>query len=127
MAPAPSAHLPGCGIGGLPLAALERRVDGRLEDVIRVVADRVHPPIPENFAAPVLPGSQLTPGLRSVAESASALISPQEAAQRLGVGRATIYNLCKRGLLPHVRVGSSVRLALSDIIAALAQLQRATQ
>ena len=28
------------------------------------------------------------------------------------VCRATLYNLCKSGVLPHVRIGSSIRLAL---------------
>ena len=74
----------------------------------------------ENFAAPVLPSSMLAPGLRGVAESAPTLISPQEAARRLGLCRATIYKLCKRGVLPHIRIGSSLRLALSDVIALLA-------
>jgi len=81
----------------------------------------LRPADPENFAAPLLPSFSLTPGLRAVAESAPPLISPQDAANRLGVCRATVYNLCKRGLLPHVRIGSSVRLALADVIAALAQ------
>jgi excisionase family DNA binding protein len=78
-----------------------------------------HPADHENFAAPVLPTSALTPGLSAVAESAPALISPQEVARRLGICRATIYNLCKRGALPHVRIGSRVRLALLDVITAL--------
>jgi excisionase family DNA binding protein len=81
----------------------------------------LRPTGPENFAAPLLPSSALTPSLRAVAESASTLISPQEAARRFGVCRATIYNLCKRGVLPHVRIGSSVRLALPDVITALVQ------
>src|SRR2546421_664307 len=75
----------------------------------------------ESFAASLLPSSALTPGLRALAESAPSLISPQDAAHRLGVCRATVYNLCKRGVLPHVRIGSSVRLALPDVIAALAR------
>jgi excisionase family DNA binding protein len=69
------------------------------------------PPDPinhEKFAASLLP----TP-------SGAELLCPQEVAEQLGVCRATIYNLCKRGKLPHLRVGSSVRLALADVIAAL--------
>jgi len=81
----------------------------------------LRPADPENFAASLLPSSALTPGLRALAESAPSLISPQDAAHRLGVCRATVYNLCKRGVLPHVRIGSSVRLALPDVIAALAR------
>jgi len=41
--------------------------------------------------------------------------------QRLGVNRETIYRLCARGELPHLRVGSSLRLLLADVIASLAR------
>src|ERR1700687_4721217 len=34
------------------------------------------------------------------------LVSPREAAALLGVNRETIYRLCSRGDLPHVRIGS---------------------
>ena len=46
------------------------------------------------------------------------LLSPKEAAERLGVHRETIYRLCARGLLPHVRVGASLRV---DLVAYRAQ------
>ena len=43
---------------------------------------------------------------------AAVLVSPREAAARLGVNRETIYRLCARGELPHVRVGSLLRIDL---------------
>lgn len=38
------------------------------------------------------------------------LLRPGEAAETLGLGRATVYALIKRGELPHVRIGDSVRI-----------------
>jgi len=46
-------------------------------------------------------------------------VSPQEAAEQLGVCRETIYRLCASGRLPYLRVGSSLRLVLADVVAAL--------
>jgi len=54
-------------------------------------------------------------------ESASpaVLLSPREAAARLGVNRETIYRLCARGELRHVRVGSALRVDLGTYLAQL--------
>ena len=41
------------------------------------------------------------------------IFSPKQAAQRLGVNCETIYRLCVRGELPHVRVGSVLRVDLA--------------
>jgi len=49
------------------------------------------------------------------------LVSPREAAALLDVNRETIYRLCARGQLPHVRVGSVVRV---DLAAYLTRRQR---
>jgi len=38
------------------------------------------------------------------------LLRPSEAAEAIGVGRATVYALIKRGELPSVRIGDSVRV-----------------
>jgi excisionase family DNA binding protein len=38
------------------------------------------------------------------------LLRPDEAAETIGVGRATVYALVKKGELPSVRVGDSVRI-----------------
>jgi excisionase family DNA binding protein len=48
-------------------------------------------------------------------------MSPQEAADRLGICRETIYRLCKKGRIPCLRVGSTLRLDLTDVLAALAR------
>jgi excisionase family DNA binding protein len=44
-------------------------------------------------------------------------LSPRQAAQLLGVNRETIYRLCGRGVLPHVRVGSALRIDLTAYVA----------
>ncbi len=38
-----------------------------------------------------------------------------EAAQLLGLGRSTVYELVQRGELPVVRVGRAVRIAAEDL------------
>jgi len=45
------------------------------------------------------------------------LVSPREAAALLGVNRETIYRLCSRGDLPHVRIGSVLRIDLTSYLA----------
>ena len=82
---------------------------GAKREVLNVPAS---PANHESFAAPLLP------------EKSRGLISPAEAADRLGVCRATVYKLCARGQVPHLRIGSSVRLSLADVVAALARKQR---
>ena len=46
------------------------------------------------------------------------LISPKEAAARLGIKRCTVYRLCAKGELPHVRVGSLLRIDVDAYLAA---------
>src|SRR5947208_6802351 len=67
--------------GSHPVANRGLRSNGGAPNVSLRPAD------PENFAASLLPSSALTPGLRALAESAPSLISPQDAAHRLGVCR----------------------------------------
>lgn len=45
------------------------------------------------------------------------LVSPREAAAVLGVNRETIYRLCARRELAHVRVGSALRIDLAAYLA----------
>jgi len=44
-------------------------------------------------------------------------VSPKEAAARLCMHPETIYRLCARGVLPHVRVGSALRIDLAAYLA----------
>ncbi len=42
------------------------------------------------------------------------------AAERLAVSTATVYALCDRGELPHVRISNAIRIAPADLAAYLA-------
>ena len=52
-----------------------------------------------------------------VLQRSARLVSPHEAAERLGVKRSTIYALCAKGQLPHVRVGSLLRIDVDGFLA----------
>jgi excisionase family DNA binding protein len=67
-----------------------------------------YPANPDPFAALVLHGS-------------GRLVSPKEAAERLGIRRSTVYTLCANGELPHVRVGSLLRIDLAAYLASRAR------
>jgi excisionase family DNA binding protein len=73
-------------------------------------------PWPKDFATSLLP----TPCGGGVgSEPAGPLIGPKEAARRLGVCKATVYKLCTRGVLTHVRLFNAVRIpqaAIDDLI-----------
>ena len=43
------------------------------------------------------------------------VVSPQTAAEMLGVSRATFYNLMERGELTRVKIGRSARIRVSDL------------
>ena len=64
-----------------------------------------HPANHEEFAALVLQGFS------------GKLVSPRQAAALLAVNRETIYRLCARGELPHVRIGSVLRIDLAPYLA----------
>src|SRR5439155_17134058 len=66
---------------------------------------RTHPANHGEFAALVLQGFP------------TKLVLPREAAALLGVNRDTIYRLCASGELPHVRVGSVLRVDLTGYLA----------
>jgi excisionase family DNA binding protein len=48
--------------------------------------------------------------LRVLPVSAERLLTVREVAERLGVCTATVYGLCERGELPHVRVSNAIRI-----------------
>lgn len=43
------------------------------------------------------------------------MLTVRDVAERLGVCRATVYRLCERGDLPHIRVSNAVRIAHADL------------
>jgi excisionase family DNA binding protein len=45
------------------------------------------------------------------------LLSVKEAAARLGLCPASIYKICQRGELPHIRVLNAIRIAPADLAA----------
>ena len=45
-------------------------------------------------------------------------------AERLGVCTATVYRLCTRGELPHLRVSNAIRIRPTDLDAFLARGRR---
>ena len=53
-----------------------------------------------------------------VLHGSGTLISPTEAALRLGIKRCTVYSLCAKGELPHLRVGSLLRIDVDGFLAA---------
>ncbi|MGH9011866.1 MAG: helix-turn-helix domain-containing protein [Acidimicrobiia bacterium] len=58
------------------------------------------------------------------------LFTPEEAAERLSVGRSTVYELISAGRLHSVRIGASRRIPAAALVAfvdALGQTQPADQ
>ena len=49
------------------------------------------------------------------------LLTVKEVAAQLRVCAATVYRLCDRGLLPHVRVVNSIRIRPTDVALMLAR------
>lgn len=50
------------------------------------------------------------------------LLTPVQAAQALGVGRSTVYELMREQTLPSVRIGSARRIRVADLEAYVAEL-----
>ena len=50
-----------------------------------------------------------------IAGGADNLLSVRQVAARLGVSTATVYALCEKGALAHVRVSNAIRVAPADL------------
>ncbi|WP_224249458.1 helix-turn-helix domain-containing protein [Hyalangium gracile] len=59
--------------------------------------------------------------LRVLPGGAERLLTVREVAERLGVSTATVYGLCERGELPHVRVSNAIRIRPADVEAFLSR------
>jgi len=69
----------------------------------------------------VSPGAAEAAGrLRALEGGAGRLLTVREAAARLAVSTFTVYGLCERGELPHVRISNAIRIAPADLAAYLA-------
>ncbi len=47
------------------------------------------------------------------------LLTVRAVAAHLGVCKATVYALCERGELPHIRISNAIRIAPADLAAFL--------
>ena len=65
--------------------------------------------------------------LRDVPASDSLLLTPEEAAKLLRVGRTTVYGLMKTGDLRPVHIGRSCRLTRAELERYVARLQTPAQ
>jgi len=64
------------------------------------------------------------PRVVGVSSSAPGLLNVREVARRLGVRPVTVYRLCGRGKLAHVRVSNAIRVRPEDLDAFLAGADR---
>ncbi len=60
----------------------------------------------------------------SARASQDALLSVRQVAELLAVSTATVYHLCERGAVRHLRVSNAIRIS-SDDLAAFLEWQRA--
>ena len=67
-----------------------------------------------SFAAPVLQGLEVA---RAGLRAEERLPTVDEVAERLRVSTATVYALCKRAKLAHVRIANSIRVSERALLA----------
>jgi excisionase family DNA binding protein len=63
----------------------------------------------------------VSPRLGPVLGAVEALSTVREVAARLNVSASTVYQLCERGELPHVRVSNAIRVSPADLAAYLSR------
>jgi len=100
-----------------PLTSLE------LSEADEVRTARFFSPFPEAFG-PTLVQKTHRRGQRVSKATAVQFLTVREAAAKLQVSAPTVYSLCTTGKLPHVRVSTSLRLALEDVEAFLRRKNR---
>jgi excisionase family DNA binding protein len=81
---------------------------------------RPKPPYPHEFRARIVELARA--GGRTIRRIAQDL-TLREAAERLAVSTATVYALCDRGELPHVRISNAIRITPADLAAFLARFR----
>jgi excisionase family DNA binding protein len=63
-------------------------------------------------------------GPRLTLEQAPRMLTVREVAERLRVSSSTVYGLCERGELPHLRVSNAIRIRPEDLDEFLARWRR---
>lgn len=59
--------------------------------------------------------------------SSSRLLTVGDVAERLGVCRASVYTLCAKGRLPHVKVLNAIRFSVDDVEAMIATARKGSR
>jgi excisionase family DNA binding protein len=94
------------------LATIEVGSEGGLHHVAH------NAPSPQNSATRLLPDFRSSNFTKS--EIDGPLLKVAEVAEALSVCRATVYALCERGELPHLRISNAIRVRRVDLEAFLA-------
>ena len=79
-------------------------------------AERSHGAAKAPCSKGVTNGRPLAPKLVALASERERLLSVGDVADRLGVSPATVYKLCSRGDLGHLRVLNSIRVRMADLV-----------
>ncbi len=103
----------GVGGGGRALQVGEKiTTDG----APRSQESRTVAPVRSPFVTRLLPGSGATRARLEVLRAGKdGLLSVREAAEQLGLSRATVYRLCADSALPHIRILNAIRIAPADL------------
>jgi excisionase family DNA binding protein len=94
--------------------------------VVSLQPSQPMPSVAARLAAPLLhagPSAPLLSGaaIRVVEGGRGALLTVRAVAGRLGVSAATVYALCSRGDLAHVRVSNAIRVRPEDLASYVAR------